>query len=420
MNEYLIRAADPDSYPSDNYRSVIHTGDLDGDAVLDILHTENPIVPGDVLIGAWAHSGSQVEPLDQALYEAIRPLGNSPPRDVYDEGGNVVGQTRGGDASSNLIYHHFAGWGQRILGDDASEDSIARFYPVDTQPFAIEIRHKEWTGQVDPGWNGWGWRAEILGGAGGRDPSARAIGIYSDPECTQYLYTTGAFVQGPSDWQVDGNGDPLTVWFTETPLGRANPQKEDWHIACLLGAAQEGYNTLGSGEGSVIYLFWDKTQGDPGGGNEEYVDTGATVIAQAGTVYQISDAGVAASLVPGQQIRFGDDAETTFTGVWAGGADYIEIDPFVQAQVGDALWAKGYVVPAARAAELEWYSSNGHSFQIREEEGKWQIRWRKPNGDPSSWRRLAVFLQSSLFATQTKQAFYDRAVQLGYTGMGPT
>lgn len=85
---------------------------------------------------------------------------------------------------------------------------------------------------------------------------------------------------------------------------------------------------------------WGGKAGSGGaGGGTTWVDSGATVIAQAGQLYRISDAAVAAALTPGQQIKFTETgAETTFTGVWAGGADYVEINPFVQAATGDALW----------------------------------------------------------------------------------
>jgi hypothetical protein len=136
---------------------------------------------------------------------------------------------------------------------------------------------------------------------------------------------------------VDAHGEPLTVYYTDSWDGDRPAERKDWHIAMLLGSAQEGYSTLPSDEDGIQFLFWEKTQGG-GQGGSEWVDTGATVIAQAGTVYRISDAAVAAALVPGQQIKLGD-AETTFTGVWAGGADYIQIDPFVRAAVGDAIWA---------------------------------------------------------------------------------
>ena len=316
MNEYLIIAIDPDAYDPELYRGVIRSGMLGEYFVLDILHTEDPTLPGDTLLGAWNKAGDQVSPFDQVAFEQIRPLGNLPT----------------GEATYDLVWHYYSSWRQRQLGTDG------KLYPDDTLPFAIEIRHKEFTGNVNPEWDGWGYRAEIVGSAASRDPSARAIGIYSDPECTQYLYTTGAFVQMESDWQVDEAGTPITVWATQTPEGWAETEKQDWHIACLLGSAQEGHNTLRADVDGVTYLFWEHDQPSTGGGSA-WVDTGATVTSQAGQLFYVSSAAVAASLTPGQAIRFGDTLETTFVALWPGTDDLLEIDPYVAAQVGDVLWA---------------------------------------------------------------------------------
>ena len=53
----------------------------------------------------------------------------------------------------------------------------------------------------------------------------------------------------------------------------------------------------------------------------------------------MSDTAVTAALIPGEPIRLGDE-ETTFTGLWAGGDAYIQIDPFITAPVGAMLWWK--------------------------------------------------------------------------------
>lgn len=99
--------------------------------------------------------------------------------------------------------------------------------------------------------------------------------------------------------------------------------------------------TLPSGVEAKRYrVRWGGNVGSGGGSGTEWVNTGATVVSQAGQLYQISDEAVASGLTPGQTIRFTETGtETTFVGVWAGGADYLEIDPFVQAYVGDALWS---------------------------------------------------------------------------------
>ena len=318
--EYLIITPTPEYYEGLGLRAVVRTQQYEGEQVLNITALDNPIQPGDRLVfGCDAYTREMIEPLDEALYEALRPLGNSPD----------------GSATDALAYATWAGVGLRKLGDAQSADTMTQLYPG-TPPFEVMVAHY-WYEQAE--FSGYGFLAEITGGADSRDPSARAMAVYSDPECTQYLWTGGAYQLGPSRLgQVDEEGVPLQVWFSDTPPGQRTAQEEEWHLACLFGSAQEGHATLPIG-GELLLQFWDRDQGQSPGGSE-WVDTGATVIAQAGTLYRISDAGVAASLTPGQAIKFTESGtETTFTGVWAGGADYIEIDPFVQAVVGDALWA---------------------------------------------------------------------------------
>lgn len=262
--------------------------------------------------------------LDRAEYLAIRPLGNE-----------------NGQATGSLDYQHFAGAARRVM-NPAATDPVERAYPPDNLPFAIEVRHKEFTGNANPEWDGWGWRAEIVGGAASRDPAARAIGIYSDPECLNYLYTTGAFTQQSSAWQTDAAGEPLTVWATEyNPglLGYPNDAKAPVHHACLLGSAQEGHATLWPDQVSAYHEFWDHDQGAAPVPGATWVDTGATITAQAGTAYRLS--AVVAGLAVGQALRLGDAAETTFNGYWpilSTPSDYITINPFVQVATGVKVW----------------------------------------------------------------------------------
>jgi hypothetical protein len=200
-----------------------------------------PLTQGTT-IGLW--NGETGDPIDLNLdeYKAIRPLGNA-----VD-----------GSAVDSLDYHGFMGHAPRNLEN-------GRKYPLAGSPFDLEVRHQQIT---EGTWQGWGWRAEMHGDTGSRIPGVRAIGIYSDSECTQYLYTTGAFVQGSSSWQVDSNGQPLTVWYTECPLGQLKPTKGDWHIAVLYAALQEGKRTLLATQDNFRYLFFEKTQADtqPGSG----------------------------------------------------------------------------------------------------------------------------------------------------------
>jgi len=204
------------------------------------------------------------------------------------------------------------------------------------------VRHKLFTGNSNPEWDGWGWRAEIVGGASSRDPTARAIGIYSDESCAQYQYTTGSFTQQPSEWQADDEGTPLTVWATEyNPglLGYPNDSKQPVHHAVLLGSAQEGHASLMPEQDSAYHEFWERDQGATTSPGATWVDTGATVtqLVGAGT-YRVS--AVVSGMTIGQAIKLGI-AETTFNGYWPTAttpSDYLTITPHVTAAVGAKVW----------------------------------------------------------------------------------
>lgn len=271
-------------------------------------------------------AGATIIALDDAVvdtdeYLAIRPLGND-----------------AGQATPPLRFQHFMGEPQVLAGDPQATDPIEQLYPADNLPFAIEVRHRLFTENANPEWDGWGWRAEIIGGAASRDPSARAIGIYSDEACTQYLYTTGAFTQQTSTWQVDAQGAPLTIWATEyNPglLGYPNDTKQPVHHACLLGAAQEGHATLRADQESAYHEFWEHDQGYVPGPTENWVDTGATIIGQAGQVYRLS--AILTGLSINQPLRLGPTVETKFNGYWpvvGTPSDYIQITPFFQVAMG--------------------------------------------------------------------------------------
>lgn len=316
MNEYLVRTSSPSSYDPEAYRCVVQSGTIDADTVLDILHTEDPTLPGDTLIGAWEFDGSPIQ-VDLDAYQQIRPFGNNPD----------------GSATQQLLYHYYDGEGVRKLTPEGLT------YPPDLEPFDAECRHKYFDTPATPSATGWGFRVELVGNYLDRDPTARAIGVYSDPECTQYLWTTGALQQGPSDWQVDDQGDPLTVWFTNSWDGDRPDEPKDWHIAFLKGSAQEGHQTLPATWDGIRYLFWDRIQGadpDPGA---TWVDTGLTIIAQAGQAYRLS--GVPSGLTIGQALRLGPTTETKLKGYWPvllTPSDYIQIDPFAQVGTGVKLW----------------------------------------------------------------------------------
>ena len=274
---------------------------------------DNPPVTGGDILGVWEYNGSPRNAVDLDAYQIIRPLGNK----------------ETGEATGDLAYHYVMGHAPRQL-------EPGRLYPTSNSPFDLEIRHQQIT---EGTWQGWGWRAELHGDAGSRNPGVRAIGVYSDQACTQYLYTTGAFVQGQSLWQTSSTGTPLTVWYTECPLGQLKPSREDWYIAILYASLQEGIQTLGAAQDSIRYLFWEHEQGYTPPSGAAWVDTGATIIALAGQVYRTSS--TISGLSIGQQIRLGDTGETTFNGYWPTAetpSGYIQISPYVSAAIGSTIW----------------------------------------------------------------------------------
>jgi hypothetical protein len=171
----------------------------------------SPLPAGAVVIGVWLPDGTPVGTPNSAEYLTIRPLGNA-----------------AGEATGPLLYQHFMGEAQRQIGNPAATDPIAKQYPADNMPLAIEVRHKLFTGNVNPAWDGWGWRAEIVGGAASRDPTARAIGIYSDAACTVYLYTTGAFAQQASAWQVKRDNSARLRAGSSAMRRRINAMSSAW------------------------------------------------------------------------------------------------------------------------------------------------------------------------------------------------
>ena len=95
----------------------------------------------------------------------------------------------------------------------------------------------------------WGWRVEVLSDDPQRDITARAIGVYSDPAATSFLFTTGAFIN-------DGKyGD---VFYTECPPGNRSANPDPVYFALLLGSAQEGIFQLDTPEdgSEATALFW--------------------------------------------------------------------------------------------------------------------------------------------------------------------
>lgn len=309
----LIKSATPPDFTKQNWLPTVVPNVYLGDGY-------TPAPAGAVVI---AQDGVV---LNQAEYLAIRPLGND-----------------AGQATGPLEFHKFMGEEQRLAGDPLASDPIERAYPADNLPFAIEVRHKLFTGNANPEWDGWGWRAEIVGGAASRDPSARAIGIYHNADDVNVWYTTGAFTQQQSAWQVDTQGQPLTVWATEynpaflTGTGFVTPQTT--HHACLFGSIVEGRATLRADQQSAYHEFWQHDQGYVPPPVATWVDTGLTVIAIAGQLYRLS--GIPTGLTINQPLRLGPTLETKFNGYWptvGTPSDYIQITPYVSVTVGTKLW----------------------------------------------------------------------------------
>ena len=243
--QYLVRLAGP--LPEDHPHNTVIVGQYDnGDNSVLIVDARTPTF--GTVIGGWRLDGEIKNVVQPDFYE-LRPLGNDPD----------------GKATKQLEYVYPEGWEQRFLQRAVYDDSVepqpplipAALYPYENDAMAIEVRHKEFTGT----WSGWGWRAEIIYVAQQRSPDARAIGIYRDEDASDYHYTTGAFVLQDSDWQLDENQDPLQVWATETPAGFATPDKEPIHHALLLGAAQEGHQTLWPEDFNTEFLYWENDLG---------------------------------------------------------------------------------------------------------------------------------------------------------------
>lgn len=159
--------------------------------------------------------------------EFINPLGN-----------------RAGQATGHLDTLRWQGHPEaKFLQDD-------RRYPDTDAPFQLKIERVYHDG-TDPTFTieGWGWTVTMISADPVRDITARGIGVYSDPECTQYLYTTGAF--------INENG----TYLTRCPSGQVQPTDAQVNFALLLGSAQEGFFNLPAGSSTTEALFWSKDQG---------------------------------------------------------------------------------------------------------------------------------------------------------------
>lgn len=305
MNKYLVSAADPAQYLEGGFRHVQITGSIGEEFVLSILSTSNPLMPGNgELICGHDREGLPVAPVDQALWEQIRPLGNSPEMVLRDDDGNITNTVRAGVATSDLQYIDYAGFGQRQLGDGGN------LYPDENPPFRIECRLLE---NVIYGWfPRWELRMES-GAEVGRDPSVRNVRVFSSADClypSEFLYTTGAFIVGDSLWHTDGDGNPLTVWYTES--NQFSAAADPVHFAIYWSETENGRFTVQNSESPIEALFWENNQTDVstrGGSGGTWLDTGLTVQYVGARLIRISSTDL---FQVGSKIKFnGVDTEYT-------------------------------------------------------------------------------------------------------------
>jgi hypothetical protein len=267
-----------------------------------------------ILVASTGYDGSYIS-ADLAEYELLRPLGNN----------------ADGTATTDLQYANFAGHAPREL-------EPGRLYPIANEPFDLEFRHKWFNFGAGHPATGWGWRCELHGSAETSDPTGHAIYHYSDPEWTQFAGTTGAFSQGPSEWQTDADGNPLTVYYCVSWDGDMRAEKADWYFAVQESVVLRGKSQLYANEDSCRYLFWDRIQGQEPDPGAVWTDTGVTVSVVGAGIYSTSE--TVPDLSVGETIRL-DDQETDFIGYWpvAGTpSSTIQINPHVTVPAGSALW----------------------------------------------------------------------------------
>ena len=171
--------------------------------------------------------GTPTHPATVDYLEWIRPIGNEE-----------------GRATGILDSMRWAGHAEpKFLQDDYR-------YPETDRPFQLKLERV-----LHPGGEptypvaGWGWTVTMVSDDPLRDITARAVGIYSDPECTAYLYTTGAFIN-------EGG-----TYLTRCPPGQVQPTDAQVNFALLLGSAQEGFFNIPAGAAETEALFWTKNQG---------------------------------------------------------------------------------------------------------------------------------------------------------------
>ena len=211
---------------------------------------------GSRLLGGWGEDGLAITAIDPDVAEYLQPAGNVE-----------------GEAPTSVAFNHFMGHApERAITDTPAADTLPQF-PADKQPYQVTV---ERTVILDDGFahipHGFVFRIQFA--APDTQPTARSFGVYSDVECTQYLWTPGAFQNaGPDD-----EGD--TIWQINCPVGQRTAEPQEWHFAMLLGAAQVGKFTLPVGQESTARYFFEANRGEWGGGIAEWA---------VGTAYAVGD-----------------------------------------------------------------------------------------------------------------------------------
>ena len=231
---YLYSYTPAGNTPQENSAYV---GELTNGDYVHLLPNEDPAA---TLIGHWDNDGS-LTVVDMLAYDQLRPLGND-----------------AGVATGALDLIHYAGHAQRHLQAAPAVDTMPE-YPSGTQPFTATMARRM---DETPGWEGHGWSFTVEFVDPNRPPTNRAVGIYSDPECTAYLYTAGALVLTDTGEVevVDEVEIPIMKYMSVNPAGKATVAPEDIYFALLHGSAQEGINTLLAGDEENMRYYWENDQ----------------------------------------------------------------------------------------------------------------------------------------------------------------
>ena len=195
--------------------------------------------PGGTQIGEWSNDGVSAGAVHSDYAEFIRPFGNE-----------------AGKASDIQDFSHFSGHRQRAMQEVAAVDTLSE-YPVDNQPFKIKLTR---TNITDDGWPHipWGFQARLTFADPNRQPDSYSIGVYSDPECTAYLWTPGAWIWTDTG-EVDEYLNPIFAWIIDCPIGQRTATREDWNICNLLGSDQQGMYSMLANQDEFERLFWEES-----------------------------------------------------------------------------------------------------------------------------------------------------------------